>query len=113
MKKQWNHCTEDWILSREAIDEVGCIHSVQGYDLNYGFIILGNEIGYDVEKQCMLIRPQNYFDQNGKRSAEYKDLKEYIRHIYYVLLTRGIRGTYLYICDPALREYISEYVDTV
>lgn len=113
VKKQWNHCTEDWILSREAIDEVGCIHSVQGYDLNYGFIILGNEIGYDAEKQCMLIRPQNYFDQNGKRSAEYKDLKEYIRHIYYVLLTRGIRGTYLYICDPALREYISEYVDTV
>ncbi|MFR1762516.1 DNA/RNA helicase domain-containing protein [Frisingicoccus sp.] len=30
--------------SKEAVDEVGCIHSTQGYDLNYAFIILGNEI---------------------------------------------------------------------
>ena len=25
----------------EAIDEVGCIHSIQGYDLNYAFVIIG------------------------------------------------------------------------
>ena len=112
IKKQWNHCTEGWVLSEGAIDEVGCIHSVQGYDLNYGFIIIGNEIGYDAVKKKIIIRPQNYFDQNGKRTAEYKELKEYIQHIYYVLMTRGIHGTYLYVCDSALKEYISQYVDT-
>ena len=32
-------------------------------------------------------------------------------HIYYVLMTRGIRGTYLYVSDPNLRDYISRYVD--
>ena len=111
IKKRWNHCTEGWVLSGEAIDEVGCIHSTQGYDLNYGFIILGNEIGYDPTKGEIIIRPQNYFDQNGKKATEYEELKEYIQHIYYVLMTRGILGTYLYVCDPALREYISKYVD--
>ena len=28
IKKQWNHCTEGWVHSENAIDEVGCIHSI-------------------------------------------------------------------------------------
>ena len=60
-----------------------------------------------------MIRPENYYDQNGKDSR-YEELKEYIQHIYYVLsMTRGIRGSYLYVCDQELRKYISQYVDTV
>lgn len=112
IKKQWNHCTEGWVHSENAINEIGCIHSIQGYDLNYAFIILGNEIGYDPDKKRIIIRAENYYDQNGKKTAGYEELKEYIQHIYYVLMTRGIRGTYLYICDPDLRGYISQYVDT-
>ncbi|WP_448233535.1 DNA/RNA helicase domain-containing protein [Microbacterium lacticum] len=29
----------------------------------------------------------------------------FIRNIYGVLLTRGMRGTFVYVCDPALRAY--------
>lgn len=112
VKKQWNHCTEGWVHTKEAIDEVGCIHSTQGYDLNYAFVILGEEIGYDDKEKTIIVRPQNYYDQNGKKTAGYEELKEYIQHIYYVLMTRGIKGTYLYVCDPELRKYISQYVDT-
>ena len=112
IKKRWNHCTEGWVHSENAINEVGCIHSTQGYDLNYAFIIIGNEIGYDLGEECIIVRAENYYDQNGKKTAEYEELKEYIQHIYYVLMTRGIRGTYLYVCDPKLRDYISQYVDT-
>ena len=101
IKKQWNHCTEGWVHSENAIDEVGCIHSIQGYDLNYAFIILGDEIGYDPDEKNIIIRAENYFDQNGKKTAEYEELKEYIQHIYYVLMTRGIRGTYIaVVCTP-------------
>ena len=35
-----------------------------------------------------------------------EDLLQYIRNIYGVLLTRGMLGTYVYVCDPALREYV-------
>ncbi|WP_323131767.1 DNA/RNA helicase domain-containing protein [Microbacterium sufflavum] len=31
----------------------------------------------------------------------------FIRNIYGVLLTRGMRGTYVYVCDPALRERVA------
>jgi DUF2075 family protein len=111
VKRMWNNCTEGWVHTPTAIDEVGCIHSIQGYDLNYAFVILGNDIGYDSVNNKIIIRPENYFDQNGKRTAGYDELLEYIKNIYYVLLTRGIKGTYLYVCDDALRDYLSKYIE--
>ena len=108
----WNHCTEGWAHTAEAIDEVGCIHSIQGYDLNYAFVILGNDIGYDKEDKSIVVYPDHYYDKNGKRTATEKELLEYITNVYYVLLTRGIKGTYLYVCDDNLREYLQQYIET-
>ena len=110
--RMWNHCTEGWVHTKEAIDEVGCIHSIQGYDLNYAFVILGKDIGYDKQTKQIIVRPDQYFDKNGKRSTTYEELLEYIKNVYYVLLTRGIKGTFLHVCDDDLREYLSNYIKT-
>ncbi|WP_341464331.1 DNA/RNA helicase domain-containing protein [Holdemania filiformis] len=37
-------------------------------------------------------------------------MKKYILNIYKVLLTRAIRGTYVYVCDPALRNYFKTWI---
>ncbi|MDO4960600.1 MAG: DUF2075 domain-containing protein [Eubacteriales bacterium] len=111
IERRWNHCTEGWVHTPEAIDEIGCIHSIQGYDLNYAFVIIGNDIGYDKSTNKVIVRPECYFDKNGKRTATYDELLSYITNIYYVLMTRGIKGTYLYVCDKELREYMSQYVE--
>ena len=111
VSRKWNHCTEGWVHTKEAIDEVGCIHSIQGYDLNYAFVVLGNDIGYDKDKKEIIIRAENYFDQNGKRTAGYDELLNYIKNIYYVLMTRGIKGTYLFVCDDNLRDYFKKFIE--
>lgn len=111
--RMWNHVTEGWVHTEGAIDEVGCIHSIQGYDLNYAYVILGNDIGYDSDRKEIVVHSENYFDSNGKRTASYEELLEYIKNIYYVLLTRGIKGTYLYVCDDNLRKYISEHIEVI
>lgn len=111
VSRMWNHCTEGWVHTPEAIDEVGCIHSIQGYDLNYAFVILGKDIGYDNVRGEIIVHPDNYHDSNGKRTASYDELLEYIKNIYYVLLTRGIKGTYIYVCDNDLREYLKKYIE--
>ena len=95
----------------EAIDEVGCIHSIQGYDLNYAFVILGNDIGYDEEKKRIVVYSEHYYDKNGKRTTTENKLLEYVKNVYYVLMTRGIRGTYLYVCDRHLRTYLQRYIE--
>ena len=111
VSKKWNRTMKNWVHLPGAVDEVGCIHSIQGYDLNYVFVILGNEISYDPEQDKIVIKPENYFDQNGKNTASYEELLAYIKHIYYVLMTRGIRGTYLYVCDPELKKYLEQYIE--
>ena len=111
VNRKWNHCTEGWVHTPEAIDEVGCIHSIQGYDLNYAFVILGKEIGYDKTIGKIVIYSDNYYDKNGKRTATDEELTDYIKNIYYVLLTRGIRGTYIYVCNNDLREYLEQYIE--
>lgn len=111
INRKWNHCTEGWVHTPEAIDEVGCIHSIQGYDLNYAFVILGNEIGYNKTTGKIVIYSDNYYDMNGKRTATDEELTDYIKNIYYVLLTRGIKGTYIYVCNNDLREYLEQYIE--
>ncbi|SHI24622.1 hypothetical protein SAMN02745229_02368 [Butyrivibrio fibrisolvens DSM 3071] len=111
VKKRWNHCLNNWINSDGALDEVGCIHTSAGYDLNYAFVILGNDIKYDDEKGRIYVDRSNYFDKRGKQSASDEELDLYIKNIYYVLMTRGIRGTYLYVCDEKLRNYFMKYVE--
>ena len=110
VKKQWNYKLENWVLSEGADKQVGCIHTIQGFDLNYGFVIMGDEIGYDHENRAIIVRPECYYDQNGKKTAPREELLDYVKHIYYVLMTRGIKGTYLYICDKELREYVCSIV---
>ena len=111
ISKKWNNCLNNWINSKGALDEVGCIHTSAGYDLNYGFIILGKDIRYDKTSKKIYVDKSSYFDKRGKQSANDEELDKYIRNIYYVLMTRGIKGTYLYVCDDALREHFFKYVE--
>jgi len=107
-KLRWNSTNIDWVNSPNAIEEVGCIHTTQGYDLNYSGIIFGNEISYSKEKDEIIIKEEHYFDANGKQSIkDPSELKEFIINIYKTILLRGIKGTYVYACDKDLRDYLS------
>lgn len=109
----WNRVPHDWINSGTELNEIGCIHTTQGYDLNYGGVILGNEIRYNKILNKITVHKDNYFDAKGKVGiSDIEILKEYIINIYKTLMYRGIEGTYLYICDINLREYFQKHILT-
>lgn len=108
---RWNSTEIDWVNSTNAINEVGCIHTTQGYDLNYTGIIIGPELDYDFKTQKFIVYKNNYKDKNGKNSIKDEDvLKEYIINIYKTIFLRGIEGTYVYVCNPNLKSYLSQYI---
>lgn len=110
-KLRWNSVTSDWINSKNSLEEVGCIHTVQGYDLNFTGVIIGPEFDYDFNKKKFVVYKDKYKDKNGKNSIKDETfLLEYIVNIYRTILLRGIRGTYLYICNDNLRKFFSHYV---
>ncbi|WP_431031154.1 DNA/RNA helicase domain-containing protein [Plantibacter sp. RU18] len=111
---RWNGTQTDWIASPLSLEEVGSIHTVQGYDLNYAGVIIGPDLRFDVDTNRIVFHRSSYFDKKGKennpaRGLTYSDddLLRYVTNIYTVLLTRGIRGTYVYVSDPALRTHLS------
>jgi hypothetical protein len=108
---KWNSTNIDWVNSVNSREEVGCIHTTQGYDLNYTGIIFGNEITYDKATNQIKILKENYYDVNGKQSiVDPEDLKDFILNIYKTIMLRGIRGTYVYVCDKDLRDYFSQFI---
>lgn len=111
LKLKWNSKTKDWVNSENAINEVGCIHTIQGYDLNYTGVIIGPEFGYDLEKKEFFVDKKKYKDTAGYIGIEdEEELFEYIKNIYKTLLTRGIKGTYVYVSDKGLRSYLERYL---
>jgi len=108
---RWNTTDVDWVNSADAINEVGCIHTTQGYDLNYAGVIIGPELDYDFETRSFIVYKDRYKDKNGKYSIPNIDiLKNYILNIYRTMLFRGIQGTYVYVCNINLRKYLAQYI---
>lgn len=114
---RWNSTQRDWINSPGAVDEVGSIHTVQGYDLNYAGVIIGKDLQYDPDHDRIVFNRAEYHDKKGRENNPKlgivysdEDLLQYVTNIYTVLLTRGMRGTYVYVCDPGLRERFKRYL---
>jgi DUF2075 family protein/SOS-response transcriptional repressor LexA/DNA replication protein DnaC len=110
---KWNSTDKDWINSSNAFNEIGCIHTTQGYDLNYAAVIFGKEIDFDKHTKSLIIYPDKYFDINGKKGvSDLNVLKSYIINIYKTIMYRGIKGTFIYACNPSLREYLKGHIET-
>ena len=117
---RWNSAPTDWINSPPAIDEIGSIHTVQGYDLNYAGVIIGRDLQFEQDTGAIRFDRANYYDRKGlennrKRGLVYsaEDIERYVKNIYAVLLTRGIRGTFVYVCDEPLREHLRQFIPTI
>lgn len=116
---QWNRTSTDWITSPTAIDEVGSIHTVQGYDLNYAGVIIGGDLRWDDSRGRAWFDRASYFDKKGMENNPRlgitytdEDLLALVRNIYTVLLTRGMRGTLVYVVDEPLRERLRCFIPT-
>ncbi|GAA5144598.1 hypothetical protein GCM10025768_00550 [Microbacterium pseudoresistens] len=114
IRLRWNSTDKDWINAPGSLDEVGSIHTVQGYDLNYAGVIIGPDLRVSPATGHIVTDWDAYRDKKGKERTGHlaasfgdDDLLVFIRNVYGVLLTRGMLGTYVYVCDPELRERLT------
>lgn len=120
---KWNSTLSDWVGSPNSINEVGSIYTIQGYDLNYCGVIIGNDISYDPIASKLVFNRQNYYDRGAKKRNKQQlesnikltdeELLDQVVRTYRILMNRSILGTYVYVCDPNLRNYLSRYIDVV
>ena len=106
----WNSTNKNWINRPGSRDEIGCIHSIQGVDLNYVGVIISKDLM--IRNGRLYGEIANYRDENGKFSKadfDQKAFDDYIKNIYYVLLTRGISGIRVYFEDKDVEKYFKDY----
>ena len=108
----WNLTNEDWVTRQDSHCTIGCIHTSQGYDMNYVGVIFGEEIDYDFETKSIVIDLERYKDKKVKAGTEESVLKELIVNTYTTILARGIKGCYVYACNPNLRKYLKQYISS-
>jgi DUF2075 family protein len=99
-----------WADDPNSIDEIGCIHTCQGIDLDYCGVIVGKDITYENGKIVFHKEAHPKSDKSGIRTATQENAETWIKNTYYVLLTRGIKGTFIYCEDEALREFLKSKI---
>ncbi len=108
---------EPFATRLDAINEIGCIHNVQGLEFDYIGVIIGPDLKYkdgkiitDYKARAMTEKSLyglQVLIKNDK--AYYENLADtIIRNTYRVLLTRGIKGCYVYACDKSLQRYLKK-----
>ena len=102
-----------WADDPLSINEVGCIHTCQGIDLDYCGVIIGKDITYRNGKIVFHKEVHPTKDLAGIWNADDADAETWIKNTYYVLMTRGIKGTFVFCEDAALNEYLKTFIKTI
>lgn len=104
--------TKTWAIDENSFDEVGCIHTSQGLEFDYCGVIIGKDLEFINNRVVTNKYNRAKTDQslNGikKKASEAAKVDRIIRNTYKVLLTRGMKGSYIYCEDKNLLKYISE-----
>lgn len=106
----WNLTNEAWVTRQDSHCTIGCIHTTQGYDMNYVGVIFGKEIDYDSKSNSIVIDLDEYKDSKVKAGTDAETLKELIVNTYTTILARGIKGCYVYAYNKNMQEYLKKFI---
>jgi DUF2075 family protein len=97
-----------WAIDDSGIDQVGCIHTSQGLEFDHVGVIIGDDLAYNDETSSFYTDYAKYYDKVGKKGLkdDPKELNRLVRNIYKVLMTRGMKGCYVYCTSSATTDYI-------
>jgi len=111
---------EEFAIRENAINEVGCIYNVQGLEFDYIGVIIGPDLKYANRKIITDYHARANTEKSlyGLQVLLKQDRETYekladtiIRNTYRVLLTRGMKGCYVYACDKKLQEHLKKIVN--
>lgn len=98
----------EWAYKPLGIEQVGCIYTAQGFEFDYAGVIIGGDLKYDpVSRQIFTDKSackDPVLRQNRQEATMTFD--DYVRNIYRVLMSRGMKGCYVYAVDEHLSKYL-------
>ena len=90
-----------WASDPAGIDQVGCIYTAQGFEYDYGGVVIGQDMVW--RSDGWITDSSKSADSVVKRGDNFDEL---VRHTYRVLLTRGLQGCLMYSVDRETRDFL-------
>ncbi len=109
-----------WIMKPDSINEIGCIHTCQGLEIDYVGVIIGDDL--IIRKNKVLVDPSKRSRMDSSIKGYKRLMKEnpvatkelikaIIKNTYRTLMTRGIKGCYIYSVDQETNEWLKEQIN--
>jgi DUF2075 family protein len=104
-----------WIIEPDSVNEIGCIHTAQGLDIDYIGVIIGNDLV--IRNGEVVVNPaardsedktiSGWVTGMQRNPAKWKPLLEtIIKNTYRTLMTRGLKGCYIHSIDVETNQYL-------
>lgn len=116
-RRRWNLDKDGslWIVTPGSDEQVGCIHTCQGLELDYVGVIIGPDLAYrdgqiviDTSKRASSDQSVRGLKQllrtEPERASSLADL--IVKNTYRTLMTRGMKGCYVYCTDAPLAAFL-------
>lgn len=120
-QRQWNLNQDGslWIVVPSSVQQVGCIHTCQGLEVDYVGVIIGPDLVVKNDQLKTVPRARDRHDKTMKGFVKLskedaakaaREAEMIIKNTYRTLMTRGMKGCYVYATDPGLREYFKNNI---
>ena len=109
----WNlGSSQTWAIDPDSVREMGCIHTCQGLEFDYVGVIIGPDLRYENGHIVTDVSKRAKTDQSVKGIKKLPPVERerkaaaIIKNTYKVLMSRGMKGCYVYCCDRGLQKYV-------
>jgi hypothetical protein len=99
--------SEFWATSPGGIDQIGCVYTAQGLEYDWAGVILGPDVTV-ADGRLSIVRSASADDKLLDPEVSADHATRLIRNAYGVLLTRGMKGTLIYACNPEVRDFLAD-----
>jgi DUF2075 family protein len=99
----------EWAYRPEGIKQVGCIYTAQGFEFDYVGVIIGADLCVDESGDHLTADITATRDPMLKRSPD--NFEKHVKNIYRTLLTRGMKGCYVYFTDRETEKYFRDRME--
>ncbi len=99
-----------WASDDRGFGQIGCVYTAQGFEYEWNGVLMGPDLVWRTDRWVAVRSANRDPDFKNTRKVGDRDFDLLVRNVYKVLLTRGLRGVYLYSTDDETQSFLESLV---
>src|SRR3954452_24327865 len=100
-----------WASDDRGFGQVGCVYTAQGFEYEWNGVLLGPDLVWRNDRWVAVRSANRDPDFRNTKKVSDSDFDVLVRNVYKVLMTRGLRGVYLYSTDAETQQLLDGLIN--